>query len=156
MSLNYLIWMLIIIVCCISFFFLSKKEEDKKGLWRKISLIGFCAGSVLHFALDLTVGRWGMASNVFIPWHGYALMYLTGAGVFLTVFVLVYYVSSKLRSALLWSIVLLFAGLFISSVYANNYDYASGRGYCGAGQGGAVRPGYVKLFWCPAESLKQD
>jgi len=153
MSLNYLIWMLIIIVCCISFFFLSKKEEDKKGLWRKISLIGFCAGSVLHFALDLTVGRWGMASNVFIPWHGYALMYLTGAGVFLTVFTLVYFAPQKVRPVILCGVVLLFGGLFVLDVYANNYGLATGKRYCGAA---VVRPAYAEFLWCSVDRFQQD
>ena len=149
--------MLVIIVCCISFFFLSKKEEDKKRLWKKIGVIGFCFGSVLHFVADLTVGwiwsraEWGAASNVFTPLHGYALMYLTGAGVFLAVFTLVYFVPQKMRPVILWGMAFLFGGLFMIDAYMINYGLAAGKSSC---YERAIRPTYAYLLWCPTDRPK--
>jgi len=150
MQLSYLIWVLVIMVCCTSFFFLRKEGTDQKSLWRKIALIGFCFGSVLHFPVDLTVNTMA-AEKISLGMH--ALWYLVDVGVFLTVFALVYFTPQKARPVILWGITLLFSGLFVLDIYTNNYSLATRESSCGDV---AVRPPYVKLLWCPTEDFKQD
>lgn len=160
MPLSYLIWMLIIIVCCISFFFMSKEEENKKQLWKKIGVIGFCFGSVLHFVTDLTVDTLLAISRQTDVWnhirdygHWYIKGYFLCAVVFVAVAALVYFLQHKIRLALLLTGVLLFGGLLVTDVYMVNYGLATGKSYCGAA---VARPAYAELLWCSADRLKQD